>query len=97
MDWQLCLVELGMKPDRKSGGFIRGAMDWQLCLVDVGMKLDWKSGGLVLGKQHGNGEEKDSRKGGDFRKRREGNCNFLSLGNTCKMLWEFWGNSVKKL
>ena len=68
---------------------IRGAMDWQLCLVDVGMKLDWKSGGLVLGKQHGNGEEKDSRKGGDFRKRREGNCNFLSLGSTCEMLWEF--------
>ena len=65
-------------------------MDWQLCLVDLGMKLDWKSCGLVLGKQHGNGEEKDSRKGGDFRKRREGNCNFLSFGNTCEMLWEFW-------
>ena len=86
MDWQLCLVGLGMKPDRSlvdsyqgSHGLatlscwigdeagqevwwihIRGAMDWQLCLVELGRKPDRKS--WVLGKQHGTGEENDSRK-----------------------------------
>ena len=51
-------------------------MDWQLCLVELGRKPDRKS--WVLGKQHRNGEENDSRKDGNFRKKREGNCKFLS-------------------